>query len=94
MKVDAEMEGCGSAAADNSIDPAADLAVPTTVVPTGTARDDSIIRLERHAGRHFDPVHERRSQHRADLAAKNFVGFNEAPARFVGAQFGHWGVRG
>jgi hypothetical protein len=57
-------------------------------VPTGAARDDPIIRLERQAGRHFDAVHERRSQHRADLAAKNLVGFDEALARFVGAQLG------
>ena len=83
------MEVCANEGADSSIDPAADLTVPTAAVPTGTACDDSIIRLERQAGRHFDSVHERRSQHRADLAAKNLVGFDEALARFVGAQLGH-----
>lgn len=55
------MAVCGEGGGDDSsIDPAADLTVPTAAVPTGTARDDSIIRLERKAGRHFYAVDERR----------------------------------
>lgn len=58
-------------------------------MPTRTTRDDSRIRLEWHAGRYFHLVHERSSQHRADLAAKQLAILNEALAGLVGAQIGH-----
>lgn len=77
------------AGGSGSIDPAADLTVATAGVPTGTTRDDPIIRLERQADRHFHPVHERGSQHCANLAAENLVSVDDALARFVGAQLGH-----
>jgi hypothetical protein len=68
-----------------SIDLSADLAVATAGMPTRTTRDDSRIRLEWHAGRYFHLVHERSSQHRADLAAKQLAILNEALAGLMGA---------
>jgi hypothetical protein len=83
----------------------ADLAVSASGVSTGTPRDDLLIGLQRHGGRCGDLVDQAGTEHRADLAAEELPGRNQAFARRIRTEVRHergqrialsvtWGKRG